>query len=378
MRLSSPRKTLIHQAKLFDGFDIHEDGWLLFGDTIEQMGSGPTPDLDSAAIDRIDARHRLISPPLLDTHVHGGGGFTAEDGGSSMREVLAFHRRHGAGSSFLSIVSLPHDRILKLIREARVLREEDPRFLGLHVEGPFLAATHRGVHQEDYLRSPTDEEIRAIIDASQGIVRSMTVAPELFTDNQVALLLDAGIHPCFGHTAANYEQAKHHFTRGSRIVTHAFNAMNPIHHRQPGPILAAIEDDRVWLELIVDGIHVHESPAHLLPPDRVILVTDAMAAAGQPDGTYQLGEVSVTVSQGVARADNGSLAGSVLTLNQAVRRFAEWTGNLASALRSATTNPARAYGIDGVGTLSVGNVADIVMWSDNVEPDVRWQGGQIV
>ena len=376
--MSSPRKTLIHHARLFDGVDIHQNGWVLFGDTIEQVGSGPIPEDPVNNIDRIDAGNRLVGPPLVDTHVHGGGGFTAEDGGKSMREVLAFHRRHGSGSGFLSIVSLPHNRILELIADARALHQEDPRFLGLHVEGPFLAASHRGVHQEDYLRPPTDDEILAIIDASQGVVRSMTVAPELLTDSQVAMLLDAGIHPCFGHTAANYEQAKHHFNRGSRIVTHAFNAMNPIHHRQPGPILAAIEDERVWLELIADGIHVHESPAHLLPPDRVILVTDAMAAAGQPDGTYQLGDVSVTVSDGVARAENGSLAGSVLTLNQAVKRFAEWTGDLTVALRSATTNPARAYGLDLVGTLAAGNVADLVMWSDELEPESRWQAGHTV
>ena len=376
--MSSPRRTLIHGARLFDGFEIHQNAWVLFGDTIEDIGTSQIPEVDVHDTERIDAGHRLVSSPLFDTHVHGGGGFTAEDGGASMREVLAFHRQNGAGASFLSIVSLPPERILELIREARTLREEDPRFLGLHVEGPFLAATHRGVHQEDYLRPPTDEEIETIIDASQGVVRSMTVAPELLTDSQVATLLDAGIHPCFGHTAANYEQAQHHFSRGSRIVTHAFNAMNPIHHRQPGPILAAIEDDRVWLELIADGIHVHESPAHLLPPHRVILVTDAMAAAGQPDGTYQLGDVTVTVSHGVARAGNGSLAGSVLTLNQAVRRFAEWTGDLTSALRSATTNPARAYGIDDVGTVSAGNVADLVLWSDNVEPDMRWLAGQVV
>jgi N-acetylglucosamine-6-phosphate deacetylase len=373
--LSSPRKTLIYQAKLFDGFDLHANGWLLFGDTIEQMGTGPTPAFDVDAIDRIDARNRLVSPPLLDTHVHGGGGFTAEDGGASMREVLAFHRRHGAGSSFLSIVSLPQHRILELITDAQALQQEDQRFLGVHIEGPFLAATHRGVHQEDYLRPPTDDEIQAIIDASGGVVRSMTVAPELLTDTHVDLLLNAGIHPCFGHTAADYDQARHHFDRGSRIVTHAFNAMNPIHHRQPGPILAAIEDERVWLELIADGIHVLESPAHLLPPSRVILVTDAMAAAGQPDGVYQLGDVSVTVSDSVARADNGSLAGSVLTLNQAVKRFADWTGDLAVALRSATSNPARAYGLDGVGTLAPGNTADLVMWSNDLEPDTRWLAG---
>jgi N-acetylglucosamine-6-phosphate deacetylase len=375
--LSLPKKTLIHRARLFDGFHIHDDGWLLFGDVIEQVGTGPTPHVDEGDVVLVDAHNRLVSPPLFDTHVHGGGGFTAEDGGASMREVLAFHRSHGAGSSFLSIVSLPHERILHLIADAHTLRQEDPRFLGLHVEGPFLAASHRGVHQEDYLRPPTDEEIQAIIDASHGVVRSMTVAPELLTDNHVAMLLDAGIQPCFGHTAADYAQAQGHFDRGSRIVTHAFNAMNPIHHRQPGPILAAIEDDRVWLELIADGIHVHESPAHLLPPDRVILVTDAMAAAGQPDGVYQLGDVSVTVSGGVARAANGSLAGSVLTLNQAVKRFADWTGDLSVALRSGTTNPARAYGIDQVGTLAPHVAADVVLWSDEMEPVTRWEAGQV-
>jgi N-acetylglucosamine-6-phosphate deacetylase len=313
-----------------------------------------------------------VSHSLFDTHVHGGGGYTSEDGLESMRKVLAFHRTHGGGASFLSIVSLPLERILALIADAGTLQSEDPRFLGLHIEGPFLAPTHRGVHQENYLRPASDEEVSAITGASRGVVRSMTVAPELLSDHQVQMLLDAHIQPCFGHTAATYEQASHHFARGSRVVTHAFNAMNPIHHRQPGPLLAAIDNGAVWLELIADGIHVHRRPASLLPADRVILVTDAMAAAGQPDGKYPLGDVTVTVSDGVARADNGSLGGSVLTLNDAVHRFAAWTGQPHLALRAAITHPAIAYGLEDRVSVAPGSATDLVMWSEEMVPLRTW------
>lgn len=365
--------TLIHGARLFDGATIREESWIIFGDAIECVGMGVPPEsLDAGRVEIVDARGRLVSHTLFETHVHGGGGFAAEEGLESMRAVLRFHRGHGVGPSFLSIASLPRRRMMGLILQAAVLRAEDPRFLGLHIEGPFLAPTHRGAHKESFLRGATDGEIAEIVATANGTVRSMTVAPELMTETQVLMLLDAGIQPCFGHSGASFEEARSHFELGGRVVTHAFNAMNPIHHREPGPVLAAIDNEDVWLELIADGVHVHRRSAGLLPNDRVILVTDAMAAAGQPDGKYRLGDTNVIVKGQISRTNNGGLGGSVLTLNKAVERYANWTGSLLEAMLAATTNPARAYGLESATRLAPGDATDLVMWSEKMEPDRMW------
>jgi N-acetylglucosamine-6-phosphate deacetylase len=177
---------------------------------------------------------------------------------------------------------------------------------------------------------------------------SMTVAPELFTQRQLDLLRDAGIKLCLGHTSCDYEVATKFFQDSSHVMTHAFNGMRGIHHREPGPILAALEAG-AYTELIADGHHVSPSAARLLNPDKVILVTDAMAATGQGDGHYALGSTEVEVHQGVARDSRGSLAGSTLLLHMAVTNYAKWTNNPEAALRAAITNPTDAYGLSATG-----------------------------
>ena len=164
--------------------------------------------------------------------------------------------------------------------------------------------------------------------------------------SQIDILADAGLQLCFGHSEATYEQALAFFKRyPTAIMTHAFNGMNGIHHRAPGPIPAAIESG-VMVELIADGIHVEEAAARLLPEDKLILITDAMAATGMPDGEYKLGSMTAHVKDGVARTDSGSLAGSTLRLKDAVSNYSAWIGNKEKALIAGSTNPAKTYGIN--------------------------------
>jgi len=239
------------------------------------------------------------------------------------------------------------DTIDNICQQLDAAREvSDPHFLGIHLEGPFLAENHRGCHPPDKLLSPTDEDIARLITAGAGVLRSITIAPELFSARQVSMLIDGGIVVCLGHTDATYEQTRAMFDQGARVLTHAFNGMPGIHHRKPGPVMAAI-DGEDFTELIADGHHVHEPVARLLPAERVILVTDAMSATGQPDGSYALGDTEVSVVDGVPRDRFGSLAGSTLKMAQAVQNYASWTGSIELALRAAITNPRRAYGIEG-------------------------------
>ena len=332
---------LIHSARLFQNGKLIDNSWALLSDDGAETGQGDSWQ-QLQARQTIDASGKVLISGLIDTHCHGAMGHAAQDGLEGMRATLDFNMQNGVTKSLLSTVSAPVSELLQLCELAQDLRD-DSRFVGLHLEGPFLSHGKRGAHNPEIIGPPKTEDLRAI--AKHDTVRSITIAPELFEPGQLEILADSGIKLCFGHSEANYEQSKEFFSRfPDAIMTHAFNGMNGIHHRAPGPIPAAIEAG-VMIELIADGIHVEPGAARLLPRDRVILITDAMAATGMPDGSYQLGSMQAEVRGGVARTESGSLAGSTLLLKDAVKNFSDWTHVPEAAISAATTNPAAAYGI---------------------------------
>lgn len=356
---------LVHSARAagIEG----SDNWFLFDDQIRKTGSGSTWQ-DLVFDEAIDASGHLLTRPFIETHTHGLHGHSVEEGLEAMRAIRESQRLYGVSKSILSLVSLSHERILELIEDAKVLAEEDPGFLGLHLEGPYIADARCGAHDKAALREPTDSALQEIISAGElksggNVVASMTIAAELFTSEQLGRLIAAGIVLCLGHTASSYEDANELFAAGGKILTHTFNAMQPIGHRQPGPIPAAIEATGVYLELIADGHHVHKSAGNLIPKDKLILISDAMAAAGQGDGSYKLGSLEVQVKDGVAKAPSGSLAGSTLTLNKAVENFVSWGNPVEQAARCAIDNPAAAYGLQ-VPQLAEGQSADLILLDD--------------
>jgi N-acetylglucosamine-6-phosphate deacetylase len=358
----SATKILRDNIEVFDGETLAK-GWAIISDTkIEQAGQGKFPG-DTSGLE-INSTPGFVSPGLIDTHIHGGGGFSVDGSYQDMEKVIEFHQGFGVRKTFLSLVSAPLESILVSIEHATALLESDDRFLGLHLEGPFLAQSHKGAHDPAVLHAPTDDEIKKLIDKGAGVVKSITIAPELSSPKQIAMLLEAGIQPCLGHTNADYELATTHFNQGSRVLTHAFNGMNGIHHRAPGPVVAALDNKLVFSELIADGVHVRPEAARLLDPERVILITDAMSATGLPDGTFNLGSLAVEVVDGVARTHSGSLAGSTLTLDVAVKNFANWFGSVELAFRAAITNPAKAYGLKQT-TLAAEDRP--ILWSDNLQ-----------
>ena len=345
---------LITNARIFDGSRLLDLGWISKTGDTWKVGSESPGD----AIEVIDGEGGFVTTPLVDTHVHGGGGFSAEKGVDDMRGVIDFHAAHGVGRTALSLMTDSLEALEDQILCAHEIT--DSRFSGLHLEGPYLSPDFRGCHPPSLLARPKTRDLQHLIDIARGIVKSMTIAPELFSAEQLTLLTRSGIQLCLGHTSADYALCHDFFTHYGTVMTHAFNAMPGIHHRNPGPVPAALDTD-AYTELIADGHHVDPAAARLLNPEKVILVTDAMSATGQPDGDYRVGATPVTVRERVARDQTGSLAGSTLLLHHAVTNYAAWIHSPELALRAAVTNPAKAYG-DEPPTLS----GTVLLWDQDL------------
>lgn len=314
-------------------------------------------------------------PGFVDTHVHGGGGadFATTDPAEALR-ARAFHLRHGTTSTFASLVTADPDAICAQIA-ALVPLVEAGELSGIHLEGPFLSHAKRGAHETALLRAPEPELLDRLLEAGQGAVRMVTLAPELPGGMAaVRRLCAAGVVAAIGHTDGDEAVAAAALDAGASVVTHLFNAMRPVHHREPGPVPLLLSDPRVVVELICDGFHVHRDVVAMAVaaagPNRVALVTDAMRAAGAPDGRYRLGRVEVDVAGGMARlveADGGpgSIAGSTLTMADAFAFMVAAGVSIPDAARMASTTPARRHGLDSVGEIRVGAMADLCVVDDD-------------
>ncbi|WP_425563843.1 N-acetylglucosamine-6-phosphate deacetylase [Rhodoglobus aureus] len=375
---------VIHSAQLVTGAELVADGWVAWsGDTITATGVGKEwrvhADNDSAIT---DAAGSYLTPGFIDIHCHGGNAAAFDDGAVAIRSALSVHRAHGTTRSVISLVSGDHASLMHNLAAIAELTAIDPLVLGSHLEGPFLDAAFKGAHSPDVLRNPTPGEIDELLAAAAGTLQHITMAPELDGAlDAIAQLTEAGVAVAVGHTSADYDQTLAAFDAGARLLTHAFNAMNGIHHRAPGPITAAISRESVTLEVINDGVHVHPDVVKMLfasAPGRVALVTDAMAAACASDGHYTLGSLDVTVTNGVARlSDGGSIAGSTLTMDVAVRRAVTEVGlSVPQAVAAATAVPARAIGREGdLGSLAPGFAADAVLLDADFRVQAVWAAG---
>lgn len=357
-----------------------QDGWVaIHGNTITATGTGPAPEAERV----VDASGVLV-PGYVDIHCHGGGGAAFADGAKAARTALAYHRRHGTTRSVLSLVTAGIEELTGQVRALAQFCTAEPLVLGIHLEGPFLSPDHRGAHDESLLTSPEPADVDALVAAAQGHLAQVTIAPELpGARAAIERFRRAGVRVAVGHSAVDYEQAGAAFDAGASILTHAFNAMQPIHHRAPGPVLAAVEHPDVTCEVINDGVHVHPRVVRLLHDlagQNVAYVTDAMAAAGGPDGAYELGGLAVTVTDGVPRLDEtGSIAGSTLTMDAAVRQAVQIGIPLPDAVTAATITPARALGLaHRFGALAPGYAADAVLLDPDLGVEQVWADGQVV
>ena len=362
---------LLAAAQVVTPARILAPGWLLLdGDRIVEVGEGAPPRPPD-----VDLGDATIVPGFVDLHVHGGGGASFESGTSDAADVVAAtHLAHGTTSMAASLVTDTRERMVDAVRELALL-VQDGRLAGVHLEGPWLSPQRSGAHQPGSLTAPDPASVDALLAAGDGAVRMVTLAPELPGGiDAVRRLVDAGVLAAIGHTDATYDEARAAIDAGARLGTHLFNAMRPLHHRDPGPV-GALLDSPVDVELIADGVHLHPALLRTVfaaKPGRCILVTDAMAAAGAPDGDYALGQMAVEVREGVARlaspGGDGAIAGSTLTMDAAVRFAVRSAGlPLLDVVHAASTAPARAWGLGEVGALEAGRRADLVVLDGDLE-----------
>ncbi|MGB0437081.1 MAG: N-acetylglucosamine-6-phosphate deacetylase [Mycobacterium sp.] len=362
---------LIAAATVVTGWESLRPGWIeLSGPVLQAVGAGPPPrpaDLDLGAA--------TVVPGFVDTHVHGGAGasFSAATPAQTAAAVR-LHLRHGTTTLIASLVTAGpgelHRQVAELADQTRA-----GLIAGIHLEGPWLAAQRCGAHDASLLRDPDPAELDTVLSTGAGTIRMVTVAPE--RDGALAAIgrvVDAGAVAAIGHTEATYEQARAAIGAGATVGTHLFNAMRPIHHREPGPAIALMEDGRVTVELITDGVHVapplyrHVSASVGL--DRVSLVTDAMAAAGMADGGYRLGSLAVDVVDGRAHvAGTDTIAGSTATMDRLFRFAVTHSGLPAheavlGAVLQSSINPARALGLPAMGLVSGANADLVVLDTD--------------
>jgi len=344
------------------------------GDRIVAIGDGEPPRAPDEVLDG------TVIPGYVDVHCHGGGGasFVTEDPETAL-VATATHRRAGTTAMVASLVT---GAIPDLARQVEALATlvDSGDLLGIHLEGPWLSEKFKGAHPAGLLADPAAADVEALLEAGRGTVKMATVAPERAgAPAAIRALAARGCLVAIGHTNADYDTTRAAIDAGARGATHLFNAMPALRHRSPGPVLALWEDERVVLELVLDGVHVRpELVAWVMAtaPARVALITDAMAAAGSADGDYRLGELAVEVRGGIARlAGQDTIAGSTLTLDQAVRNAVAAGVDLVTAVRAATTVPADYLGLADVGRIAAGKRADIVTLDGGLAATrVMWRG----
>nr|WP_274364257.1 MULTISPECIES: N-acetylglucosamine-6-phosphate deacetylase [unclassified Paenibacillus] len=341
------------------------------------VGIAP-PHAEIDAETEIDAREGLLIPGMIDVHIHGARGRDMMDGTvDSVEEVSRACAGTGCTSFLATSVSSALEDVMGMISSVKKTAGNEPGALiaGIHLEGPYLHPKRKGMQNEAYLRHPSIEEMERILAHAGELVRMVTLAPELPGGMEmVAYLKERGIVVSVAHSDATYEEAKRAFAIGASHVTHCFNGMRPIHHRDPGLVIAAFEEEHVSVQAIVDDVHLHPAIVRLMyrekTADRMVLITDALQAMGMGDGEYMFGGHRVTVTNGVARLQDQTLASSTVTMNEALRKAVASGIPLGDAVKMASATPAGIIGLARKGLISPGNDADLVLLNDDFE--VLW------
>lgn len=340
----------------------------------------PTQELEKIEGDaeRMDGNGMWLIPGMIDVHIHGANGYDMMDGTEdSIQEVSRACAATGCTSFLATSVSSTIEDLLNMIRGVKSVigREQGARIAGIHLEGPYLNPKRKGMQNENYLRHPNLEEMKLIFQEAGSLIKMVTIAPELPGGLElISYLKEQGVVIAVAHSDATYEEAKLAFAAGASHVTHCFNGMRPIHHRDPGLIVAAFEEPHVSLQAIVDQVHLHPAIVRLMHrlkgPEGMVLITDALQAMGLGDGNYIFGGHHVTVSEGIARLADGTLASSTVTMNEALR-LTEANGiSMEDAVHMASTSPARILGLSHKGKIGVGYDADLVLMDERYQ--VQW------
>lgn len=340
-------------------------------------------------VEIIEAQNKFIVPGYIDIHVHGGGGSDVMDGEyEAIKQVATTHSRFGTTAFLPTTMTMTKDKIiksLKSIHEARLKGTGTAEILGIHLEGPYINPEKKGAQKEEDIKKVSVEEFLEFNQASGNLIRLVTIAPEMpGAIDFIRWLHQQGIIVSVGHSNATYKQVQEGIQAGLSHVTHIFNAMRGLHHREPGVVGAALSSPKLIVEMIADGIHLHPMVLKMLTQikesEKLVLITDAMRATGFKEGTYDLGGQEVIVTQGQAKLKNGTLAGSVLTMDKAVKNLVTKVGiSLLNAVQMASYNPAKCLGIDDKkGSLELYKDADIVILNKNLETELTMVAGKVV
>lgn len=364
--------TVLAGARVVTPRRVLDPGWVeIEHGRITYAGEGAPPGAQSGVV---DLAGRWLLPGFVDLHTHGGGGADVTQGPDDMAAAVAFHRAHGTTTTLVSLMAQPVEAMCAQLEWAADLTRAG-EIAGVHLEGPFLSAARCGAQRPESLLLPDGPVLRKLLDAGQGCVRTMTIAPELpGALDLIADLVAENVVAAVGHTDATYAEATAGFAAGATLATHLFNAMRAFGHREPGASIAAL-DAGAHVEMVNDGVHVHDSLVRLAgrnAPRSLVFITDAISATGVGDGEYTLGEQSVVVRGGAARlASSDSLAGSTLTMDEAVRRAVLPVGlPIETASAAASGNPARVLGrADSIGAIAAGLDADLVVLTDGLAVD---------
>lgn len=368
--MSNTKIVAIEAGALFTPTKKFSPARLIFdGSSIAEAGSTETVRIPSKA-DRVDASHLIVVPGFIDPHIHGCGGVDVMDGThESLNGVSRSIARHGTTAFLPTTVSSPPEVLTDAVERIGTSLSkafDGARPLGIHLEGPFISAAKRGTHKATNVIAPDAGLFQKWIRASNNSIRLITVAPELEgIDSLLRVANDSGVTVAMGHSNADFDEASTAAGRGVCYAVHTFNAMRGFSHRDPGIVGTVLSDDRIFAEIIVDGIHVDRSAVRIFArakgKERVLLATDATSATDMPDGRYVLGSDTVEVVNGTCRDTEGRLAGSTLTQEVAFRNFMDWTDfAFEEALLGLTLNPARALKLEKKGVLEPDADADVV------------------
>ena len=364
---------LIKNAKVFVGKSF-VDADILFDNTIRAIGK-----LEGEA--DLDARGSYVIPGLVDIHTHGAMGEDFSDGrAEGMQPMADYYAAHGVTSFLATTMTLKEEVLTPAMHTIRDFeRRGGAKCAGIHLEGPFLGYAKRGAQAAENLHKPDPELFDRLNEASGGMVRLVTVACEEEGGMDFVANVSQKATVSLGHTSCNYEQAMEAYSRGASHATHLFNGMDGLHHRKPG-IVAAAMDAGATVELICDGLHIHPAAirlAHKLYGDKLVLVSDSLRCAGMPDGDYELGGQPITLSGGVARlTGTDTLAGSAISMLDALRNVVEFGLPLTDAVYAASTAPALAVGLTDTGALQVGKCADLLVLDRDLKLDAVFVNGE--
>lgn len=373
---------IFRNANIFNGTDFTHDDFAV------SDGRFVCIDTVSSNEEYTDLHDSFVIPGLIDIHTHGNTGADFSDGDyEGLKKMAAYYLQHGITSFCPTTMTLPYNVLGDAFATAKKYTEDPDaagsRVAGIHMEGPYFSEKKKGAQNADYLKLPDYDGFKKLYDDCGGLIRSVDVAPEL--EGACEFISKACRHctVSVAHTDASYDDTVNAYKSGATHLTHLYNGMPGIHHRNPGVIGAASERDNITAELICDGLHVHESAVRMafkLFPDRICLISDSLRCTGMPEGEYTLGGQKIWLKDNIARLADGTIAGSAANLYQCMLNAIHFGIDKASAINAASINPARAIGMDDlIGSISIGKYADFVVCDESLENiiSIYKEGGRV-